>query len=177
MSVQYDVSALLKEPVGSSRHYEVDSDVPVDDREPQQRRVTGSVTFLHTRDGVLVTAHLQGTQSDGCSRCLLTVDVPVGVDIEEEFFATVDAATGAALPAPEDADAFRIDADQVLDLEEAVRQGWTVALPMQPLCQPDCRGLCPRCGRDLNKSTCSCGPEDDEQWSALRGLASEMKGR
>lgn len=177
MSVRYNVSELLREPVGSTREYEVDGEVLIDDAHPQRERVAGHTTFLRTKNAVLVTARLRGNQRQGCSRCLRETDVPVLLDIEEEFFASVDADTGAALPAPEDIEAFRLDAHHELDLEEAVRQTWAAVLPMQPLCRPDCRGLCARCGHDLNQGACSCPPEEDERWSALRGLVREKEGK
>ena len=69
------------------------------------------------------------------------------------------------------AGALRIDAEQVLDLSEAVRQYRETALPMQPLCRPGCAGLCPTCGRDLNLGACSCPEEPaDARWSALAEL-------
>ncbi len=177
MSIQYNVSTLLRRPVGSTREYEVDSRVLIDDTDPDHQRVVGRTTLLRTKHGVLVTAHLQSAQHERCSRCLRELEVPLRIEIEEEFFASVDAETGAALPAPEDAEAFRIDASHTLDLEDAVRQYWTAALPMQPLCQPDCRGLCPRCGQNLSQGACSCPPEEDQRWSTLRQLVREKEGK
>lgn len=175
MSIQYNVSTLLSEPIGSTREYEVDSRVLIDD-EPRHQRLVGRTTFLRTNRGVLVTAYLQGVQPERCSRCLRELDLPLRIAIEEEFVASVDAETGAGLPAPEDPEVFRIDAQHTLDLEEAVRQYWAAALPMQPLCRPDCRGLCPSCGRDVNQGACSCPLEEDRRWSALRQLVSEEEG-
>lgn len=177
MSVRYNVSELLREPVGSTQEYEVDGSVLIDDAGPREDRVIGHTTFLRTKDAVLVTAHLEGIQREACSRCLREMEVPVLLDIEEEFFASVDADTGADMPAPEDTEAFRIDAQHVLDLEEAVRQSWAAALPMQPLCHPDCRGLCPGCGQDLNQGDCGCPREEDERWSTLRELVREKEGK
>ena len=175
MSVQYNVSTLLREPIGATREYEVDDRVLVDDAAPRYERIVGHTSLLRTKDGVLVTAHLEGAETQVCSRCLRTLDVPVAVEIEEEFVATVDA-TGAPLPPPVDPEAFRLDARHTLDLEEAVRQYWMAALPMKPLCRADCRGLCSRCGKDLNDGACACEPEIDERWSALRQLVSEREG-
>jgi uncharacterized protein len=173
MSIQYNVSTLLREQVGSTREYEIDTKVLLDQETPAHQHVTGTAKFLRTNDGLLVSTHLQGAQADTCSRCLRAVDVLVDVDFEEQFYATVDPETGARLPEPEDAEAFRISPQHLLDLEEAVRQSWSVALPMQPLCRLDCKGLCPRCGQDLNEGPCGCGPELDDRWSALRKLATE----
>lgn len=169
----FNVSGLVKEPVGSTREYELDDDVLLDGG---SRHVAGHAKMLRTRDGVLVSAQVGGVEQERCSRCLRPVELPLRVEFDEEFFSTVDARTGVGLPPPEDADAFRIDGQQQLALDEAVRQWWTAAIPMQPLCRADCAGLCPRCGRDWNDGPCSCGPERDERWAALEQLTSELEG-
>jgi len=48
---------------------------------------------------------------------------------------------------------------EFLDVGEEIRQAVMVALPVQPLCRTNCRGLCPGCGHNLNKSICSCVSE------------------
>jgi uncharacterized protein len=61
---------------------------------------------------------------------------------------------------------YRID-EGVLDLEPLIRDAVVTSLPFAPLCRPDCRGLCTRCGGDLNLGECSCPPETDARWEAL----------
>lgn len=175
MSLQYNVSTLLQEPVGATRAYDLNDRALVDDAAPKHERVVGRATFLRTKDGVLVTAHLEADLDAECSRCLRALELPLRIVLEEEFYATTDPATGADLPAPEDPGAFVIDAKHTLDLEEAVRQYWTLALPVQPLCQPECRGLCAGCGKDLNEGACFCPPAVDERWSALREVVKQME--
>jgi uncharacterized protein len=175
MSVRYNVSTLLREPIGSTREYEIDDQVLVDEETPAHQHVTGKTRFLRTSDGLLVSTQVRGAQRDFCSRCLQPIDFPVEVAFEEQFYATVDPETGARLPEPDDAEAFRISPQHTVDLEEAVRQSWTVALPMQPLCRPDCKGLCPRCGKDLNAGPCACAPELDERWGTLRQLVNKTE--
>ena len=170
MSTQYNVSTLLEEPVGATREFEVDDGVLMDEGAPRHQRIAGHATLMRTKHGVLATARLQGVQSDRCSRCLQALDIPLEIDIEEEFL------TGGGQSNQAAREAFRIDANHTLDLEEAVRQYWTSALPMQAVCRPDCRGLCPHCGQDLNERACSCAPEEDERWSALRQLVRKSEG-
>lgn len=173
--MQYDVAGLLKEAVGSTREYTVDEQAIVDD-EARRERVVGSAILLRTKAGVLVTAHLRAQSHEQCSRCLRDLEHPLSLDIEEEFLQTVDIFTGAPLPLPDDPGAFRIDAHHTLDLSEAVRQYWATALPMQPLCRSDCRGLCPHCGYDLNQGPCGCPSEErDERWATLANLISELE--
>ncbi len=173
MSVQYNVSSLLKDAVGATRDYDLDSRMRVDDEGSRRQQIVGRLTLLRTQDGVLVTANLRGVHADRCSRCLLELEIPIEIELEEEFVASVDVDTGAKMPSSQDADTFRIDGRHTLDVEDAIRQHWTTAVPIKPLCEPDCRGLCPRCGRDLNQGACSCPPDVDERWSALRHFVGE----
>lgn len=58
-----------------------------------------------------------------------------------------------------------------LEIDEEVRQSLLLALPVKPLCRPDCKGLCPRCGRNWNTGACSCGDEKGgEPFAALKNL-------
>ncbi len=170
MSLQYNVSTLLKCPVGSTREYEIEDRALVNEDGPQVRSVVGHVTFLRTNEGVLVSAHLRGVEQDKCSRCLHELEIPVKLVFEEMFYQASNINTGVRLPKPEDLDAFQLSERWILDLEEPIRQFWTVALPMQPLCRTGCRGLCPQCGQDWNQGKCECAPPGDERWSALRTL-------
>ena len=173
MPVQFNVSMLVQEPAGSVRRYSVDGDVRIDDK---RRHLRGEATFLRTQDGVFVDAALASVASGQCSRCLRDVTIPIEMTISEEYVATVDANTRAALKPPVDPETFRIDETHTLDLEGAVQQSWAGALPMQPLCRQDCQGLCARCGQNLNAAGCSCPPETDERWNALQALAQQVKG-
>jgi len=61
--------------------------------------------------------------------------------------------------------------DHLLDLAEMLREQFYLALPMQPLCRPDCQGLCPTCGIDRNIDTCQCKTEwIDPRLSVLKTL-------
>jgi uncharacterized protein len=61
-----------------------------------------------------------------------------------------------------------------LDLGEPIREELVLAAPTYTLCDPECKGLCPHCGADLNETTCDCGAaEPDPRWDALRALKNE----
>ena len=168
MSLRYNVSTLLAEPVGSVREYHLDA--PVEGSALRRSAIAGPARFLRTQHGVLVTAQLSGSAQDRCSRCLREIGLPVSIALKEEFYATADVETGAHLAQPEDPEAFQIDSQHNLDLEEAIRQYLAAVQSMQPLCKKDCRGLCPHCGQDLNQRACPCPPEQDGRWNALRQL-------
>ncbi|HJV09433.1 MAG TPA: DUF177 domain-containing protein, partial [Acidimicrobiales bacterium] len=64
-------------------------------------------------------------------------------------------------------ESYRLGHDSV-DLEPLVREALVLDLPLAPLCEEDCRGLCPTCGADLNLGDCDCPPaETDSRWAAL----------
>jgi uncharacterized protein len=63
-----------------------------------------------------------------------------------------------------------------LVLEDVLREQVLLSLPARTLCREDCKGLCPRCGRDLNSEPCVCDTAPaDPRWSALSDLASRIK--
>jgi uncharacterized protein len=168
----YDVSGLVQEGIGATRFYEVDDYVRVEGREPEQ--IAGSVELLRTKAGVLVRAHLHLVEADACSRCLGPIEETVRVDFEEEFQIAVEPASDEKTESV-DPDAFVVDDENQLDLGEAVRQYREVSLDMQPLCRPDCRGLCPHCGADLNQQRCDCENEaGDGRWAGLAELANAL---
>ena len=48
--------------------------------------------------------------------------------------------------------------EPVIDLDPDIRQEIILDYPMKPLCKPNCQGLCPKCGKNMNEGGCSCGP-------------------
>src|SRR4030042_1111376 len=160
--MRFDVTALLRAPVGSVQTYRLEGESGPSTTDALEEPVTGSVSLLRTSEGILATAHLQVRVADSCGRCLKPVSVPLEVDFQEEYLPTVDHDTGSRLAVAEAGDGFVIDDRQVLDLTEAVRQYGVAVQPLQALCRPDCKGLCPACGQALNRGPCSCDAEAAE---------------
>ena len=66
---------------------------------------------------------------------------------------------------------FLLLQDGLLDIGEYVRTAVILELPSRFLCREECKGLCPKCGADLNAATCSCGDkEPDPRWDALKAF-------
>ncbi len=174
--MRYNVSQLLKDHVGATRHYQLQEDISELDPGLQPLTdLTGSVELIRTNDGILVRADLRTSIELACSRCLTQFALPVRFQIEEEFFPTLDITTGARLPVPDDADqAVMIDAHHLLDLSELVRQDLTLALPLVPLCRNECKGLCPTCGKNKNEGDCDCSETElDPRFAVLKQLLDE----
>lgn len=168
--MQINVSQLLKEPIGSSRNYEVSEVVDVTG-DGSGSTVQGEVRLLRTQRGILVKGELQTEVELVCSRCLSLFNYPVMINFEEEYIPTIDVVSGAPLPSPEESGSFTIDGRHVLDLTEAMRQYTLLALPMKPLCWKDCAGLCQECGHNLNQGPCDCMSRvKDTHWSELSKL-------
>ena len=61
-----------------------------------------------------------------------------------------------------------------MDMSSAVREEVFLAMDSYVVCDPDCRGLCSKCGADLNEDMCGCTDEGtDPRWAALRDLKDE----
>jgi uncharacterized protein len=166
--IEINVSQLLKSPIGTTRNYEVDEKLLVGE---ETSHVRGEVNLLRTNRGILVTGRLETEIGLTCSRCLGQFHQPVTLEIEEEYFPSIDILTGSQIDVPEDEpDAFVIDQNNILDLSEAIRQYALLAVPMKPLCKENCAGLCPTCGVNRNLKTCSCPPAVDPRLEKIRGL-------
>jgi len=62
----------------------------------------------------------------------------------------------------------------VIDLTEDVRQVVKISVPLKLLCTEECKGLCPRCGTNWNKSSCSCKNDAvDSRWEGLANLLND----
>ena len=115
---------------------------------------------------VLVRGRLRGETAGECRRCLRPTRTGIESDVTLLFRA------GVAAEEAEAQDVYPLPArERELDLWPALREHVILAQPEYTECRPDCRGLCPRCGADLNEGQCGCGePEPDERWAVLRKL-------
>ena len=171
--MNYNVSQLLKEPIGSERIFTITEGEFAAYSFPVQS-AAGDVKLVRTHQGIWVQAFLIAHVAQDCSRCLADSSHTLDLEIDEEFFPEIDVKTGRHMPAPSDWDGMYIGADHLLDLAEAVRQSALAVLPLKPLCKPDCYGICDRCGVNRNQYECGCYSEDiDPRWAALRSLMVE----
>jgi len=172
--MQINVSQLLKAPIGSIRNYEASGNIDI---VGSVSRVEGEVKLIRTDRSILARATIHTEVKVTCSRCLSLFSCPLALDVEEEYFPTVDVVSGASLPLPEEHGCFTIDGYHILDLTEVIRQYALLAIPMKPLCRQDCAGLCPNCGHNLNQGLCGCLPQRvDPRWSKLNKLALSKQG-
>jgi uncharacterized protein len=171
MSLQFNVSQLLKGGVGETRTYEFDSPGPLDLDGSEARDITGHVKFTLTNFGILAAAEAHATLELTCARCLEPFDTSADIAFDEEYQPTIDIGTGLPSSTPRNAEAFAITPNHLVDLTEAIRQHLVLAIEIVPLCSPDCKGLCATCGINLNTGTCNCPPQEEPSpFAALQGL-------
>ena len=160
--MQYNVSDVLKMPAGTARSYTIAAGetVPLDEQSTLTID-TGHVRLSRTNRGLVARGSVSGHVDHlTCGRCLEEMSLQITVPFEEEYLPTIDISRGIALPPPDDEMTFTIDENHHLDLSEAVRQNTLAVLPINPICRPDCAGLCPRCGANRNEEPCGCQTTD-----------------
>jgi uncharacterized protein len=134
----------------------------------------------HGKHQIIKDIRLKGRLSTGielqCARCL----EPVPQEIKRNF---------ELLYRPLGADAGRdelsiTDAEAEIGyyrgngilLEDVLREQVLLALPLKITCRPDCKGLCPQCGKNLNQEQCACSTEvEDPRWAALKDVRNRLE--
>lgn len=153
------VSDLLREP-GHRRAVDLEASVDwalelsrVDPSVPLRARLA----LEGTSGGVVARGRVEVGARHTCRRCLREWGEPVEVEVLEVLSADAEAE-------------YRLHGDEA-DLEPPLRDAVLLALPLRPLCRPDCRGLCAVCGADLNTGSCPGHDEAPESpFAPLRDL-------
>jgi uncharacterized protein len=153
---------------GIRKHHRVDE--PVDGVSLELARVEASqplhfdlVLEAIEGDAVVVQGPISGTYTEVCRRCLEESERSLRCEVREVF----------RPPADVWEEGYVVFEEKV-DLRPMVRDNVLLALPPDPLCREDCRGLCTRCGTNRNFDTCDCTvDEPDPRWAALRELLEE----
>jgi uncharacterized protein len=131
----------------------------------------GEARLLRSGTEVYVIGKVWAQASLTCARCLAVFDAPVKGDFHL-------AMSQKAVPQEEgggEAEFPEEDLDPIygeeIDLAEIAMEQLVLALPPYPVCRPDCKGLCPRCGADLNVEPCDCSAKQvDPRLAVLAGL-------
>jgi uncharacterized protein len=170
--MKLDLSEIAKTP-GSRASYSFEERLPDEEDTHFIGPARGELTATNTGRMLLLTGHVRAETEVACSRCLKPMRMTVEKKLEEEFATRPAGPQGQVMAIEDDEPLARvIDEDSFdLDLTELLRQNVLVAMPLQPICGEQCRGLCPRCGHDLNDGDCGCHEQEPESpFSVLREL-------
>lgn len=149
---------------GTERTYDLAIDAPADLGSEVYGVPEGSAIDIELRleavmDGVLATGTASGQVTGECVRCLKVINDNFDVDFQELYLYGDPGEDELALE------------DDLLDLEPVLRDAVVLALPHNPVCDPDCPGLCPECGvRLADDPDHTHEAAIDPRWSALKDL-------
>ena len=130
---------------------------------PVSEPVKASGTVRNTAGVLVMTGVIQTTIHGVCDRCASDFDRDVSMPID------VVLVTELSNEDNEDEKIFPLEGDSA-DLEDIVRTVFVLNLDSKLLCSADCKGLCFRCGKNLNDGPCSCQKEIDPRFAALKQL-------
>ncbi len=116
---------------------------------------------------IYIKGSIEAIAGLACSRCLASFNIPITTVFEETYYA----ADGIDEGDPDDTG--RIYSGEQIDLRDVIIESLVLALPMKAVCRPDCHGLCPSCGCNLNTDHCGCGPRAPDP--RLAGLGEYLK--
>ncbi len=120
---------------------------------------------------VRLTGHVSTVLELQCGRCLESFALPVNATFDLMYLPHSENAGEGEIEVEEDDLNTGFYRDEVIDLGQLMREQFYLALPMKPLCQGECKGLCPYCGINLNQASCTCAPAwVDPRLEALKSL-------
>lgn len=175
--MKVSVAPLLKQVVGHRVEHHVAEGPPIDPRGESAGLLDAGITAFeadvratHTDPGAYLEGEVEATIAAECARCLRPITTPVKTEFAEQYYASIHVDSGDSMPeAP--GDAKTIGTDFMIDLTPLIREEVILATPLSVLCRPDCKGLCPVCGADLNERPHTHDDDIDDRWSKLRELA------
>jgi uncharacterized protein len=143
--LRINVGFLLHSPIGSSRdiHFDFPSIQVTEDLEIKDLK--GMVRLSRTPQGILLQGEFRGRKGEECVRCLSEFLQYLETSFSELYAFDERSVSDADLLVPEDGN---------IDLAPLIREYLMIEVPINPICRPDCKGLCPVCGENLNETTC-----------------------
>lgn len=136
-----------------------------------------SLRVVNTRSGMEVKGSVRGTVELTCTRCLEPFTYELEAAFDEEFYPVGGEQHSIWLEQQKEPGTHSLGLDDnfysgnVLDVSDVVRDSFLMAIPMKPVCKPDCLGICPVCGVNRNKEKCECELDNtDPRLEILRQL-------
>jgi uncharacterized protein len=163
--VSVNVSQLLLMGPGTVREFDFMEPLPDPANELHLRGpVAGHARLTRTSEGILAHSDYHAQVSLECARCLEEAVAQVDGELDEEFLPSTDIRTGLPVDGPASAeDQPLIDEHHEIDLDEILRQNILTNLPLQPLCEAACPGLCATCGQRLGPDHAEHLPDEEVQ--------------
>lgn len=128
------------------------------------------------KGGFFLKAKINCYVNVNCARCMKSFDLPLNINIEEEFKETFS--RKMFNENMENSYLENLFIDDVIDFEELVKQNIILSLPLAAVCQENCLGLCSKCGIDLNIKKCNCTVNEiDFRLAVLDKIKEKLNGK
>lgn len=153
--LRINVGFLIHASIGTNHVFQFDVPVAELSQDLTLTELKGKAKVSRTQQGLLVEAEFSGVVPQECVRCLEPFNLNVQTQFDELFAFRYRRNPESELYVPEDGH---------IDLGPLVRDYLILDQPIMPFCSPDCKGLCPVCGTNLNLAVCEHTqghPEDD----------------
>ncbi len=163
--LRLNVGFLINQPIGTSREFNFEYPrIQVGD-DLILKEFSGLASIGRTPQGLLLRAEFSGGLELECVRCLELYFHKLKWTLTDLYAFNKRSVTESGMILPEDGH---------LDLELLVREYALLEVPINPLCKPDCRGLCPDCGENRNRNDCGHrGAVSGSPFSVLKSLLDE----
>jgi DUF177 domain-containing protein len=137
--------------------------------------VSGHLEINRTGNEVMVRGGLRARLGLRCSRCLKEFEGKIDVPVSVVYLPLADSTAGRHALRDDEMDTGFYRGEE-LDLEELAREQILLSIQMKSLCSESCKGLCPRCGADLNKEACGCVTKEiDPRLEVLKNFFEKRK--
>ncbi|MBN1312541.1 MAG: DUF177 domain-containing protein [Anaerolineae bacterium] len=167
--LRLNVGFLLKEGPGYSREFSFDQDGTFVVEDVVISQLRGVLRLTRTRQGIVIQGTLRTQIAAECVRCLAPFSLPCHIELSDLFVYPAPSET------PRVSTPYIVDDGGFIDLRPIIREEGILAVPIRTLCSPDCKGLCPHCGQNLNEGLCQCTEEHiDPRLAPLRALLDEQ---
>jgi uncharacterized protein len=144
------------------------------DAEATTTGLRADLRLLRAGYDVHMSGRMTGEVVLRCGRCLEAAPTTIDTEVNMTYVPAGEEPTSdeKELEISDDMVDVKPYEGDAIDLEETLREELLLALPYAPLCREDCKGLCPRCGKELNDGACTCPPEPpvEDRWSELKGV-------
>ena len=142
---QINIGFLINQPIGYSRVIPFELEQVEVSQGIILNNVQGFADLNRMQDGIRMQASFNGEIESECGRCLITFSNKIQSEFEEIFLFPHMDTTEDELKIPEDGN---------INIEQIFNDFMVMGIPINPVCKPDCKGLCDVCGQDLNQSAC-----------------------
>lgn len=159
--LRLNVGFLINSSIGTSRDFNFDYEAMKLGDDLTVSHFVGMARFDRTPQGLLVQGKFRAEADLECVRCLQTFSMPIKWTFTDLYAFDKRSISESNLLVPDDGQ---------INLEPLLREYVLLEFPINPVCKPDCKGLCPVCGENLNETDCGHRPGSVSSFAALKDL-------